>query len=375
MFNALWWPLVNMFKKLFGEHPVWSLLLPVFALSLLAMVWGGAMGPAVAFLAVFTLIGVVLVAVYHAEVVSHGIGEPFGALVLALAVTVIEVSLIVSLMLSESGDASSLTRDTVFATIMIVCNGVIGLCLLVGALKYHTLSFRVEGTTPALAVITTLVTMTLILPDFTFSTEGPTYSKAQLLFAGGMALLLYFLFVFVQTIRHRDYFMPDEFDTKGSETDQKHHSRAGLVGSVFLLVLSLAAVVGLAEIMAPIVEGKVVSLGLPHSVVGVLIALMVLLPETIAALRTALRDQMQIGFNLAFGSAMASIGLTIPVIAALSLYLGLPMSLGLPPKEMALLVLTLFLTATTLIGGRATIVNGAVHLVVFFSFIFLSFVP
>jgi len=141
------------------------------------------------------------------------------------------------------------------------------------------------------------------------------------------------------------------------------------------LVLSLAAVVGLAEIMAPIVEGKVVSLGLPHSVVGVLIALMVLLPETIAALRTALRDQMQIGFNLAFGSAMASIGLTIPVIAALSLYLGLPMSLGLPPKEMALLVLTLFLTATTLIGGRATIVNGAVHLVVFFSFIFLSFVP
>lgn len=365
----------NWFRQLHSQIPIWSLALPVIACVLLVVLHGIILGPLLALISLATLLGVVFVAVYHAEVIAHRVGEPFGALVLALAVTVIEVSLIISMMLSDAGDASSLARDTVFATIMIVCNGVIGLCLVCGALKHHMLSFRVEGTAPALAVIATLATMTLILPDFTFTTEGPTFSRAQLMFAGTMSFLLYGLFLFVQTIRHRDHFLPAE--QPGDKDDEDHTGPSGKVfaASVILLLLSLIGVVGLAETMAPLVESAVVSFSLPHAVVGVAIALMVLLPETMAAVRTALRNQMQISFNLALGSALASIGLTIPAIAAISLYLNLPMDLGLPATEMVLLVLTLFLTAMTLTGGKATILQGAVHLVVFACFLFLSVIP
>lgn len=367
--------MVSWFKQMHAQVPIWSVALPVLACALLVILWGLSLGPVLAFVSLVTLLGVVLVAVYHAEVIAHRVGEPFGALVLALAVTVIEVSLIVSMMLSDAGDASSLTRDTVFATIMIVCNGVIGLCLLCGALKHNMLSFRVEGTAPALAVIATLATMTLILPDFTFTTEGPTFSKAQLVFAGTLSLLLYLLFLFVQTIRHRDHFLPELQQAGNDDAPHSKPSKRAFAASIILLVLSLIGVVGLAETMAPIMEAAVVSYSLPHAVVGIAIALMVLLPETMAAVRTALRNQMQIGFNLALGSALASIGLTIPAVAAISLYLDLPMNLGLPPKEMALLILTLFLTAMTLTAGKATILHGAVHLVVFATFIFLALIP
>lgn len=365
----------NWLAKLHTRVPIWSIALPAFACILLVILHGRSLGPVLAFISLVTLLGVVLVAVYHAEVIAHRVGEPFGALVLALAVTVIEVSLIVSMMLSDAGDASSLTRDTVFATIMIVCNGVIGLCLLLGALKHQRVSFRVEGTAPALSVIATLATLTLILPDFTFTTEGPTFSNAQLLFAGTMSFLLYGLFLFVQTIRHRDDFLPEKQPDEDHDAHHSAPSKGAFAASLVLLLLSLIGVVGLAETMAPLVEAAVVSFSLPHAVVGVAIALMVLLPETMAAVRTAMRNQMQIGFNLALGSALASIGLTIPTIAAISLYLELPMDLGLPPTEMVLLVLTLFLTAITLTGGKATILHGAVHLVVFACFLFLSVIP
>lgn len=366
---------INWLKQLHSQIPVWSFALPILACVLLVVLHGLTLRPLLALIALATLLGVVFVAVYHAEVIAHRVGEPFGALVLALAVTVIEVSLIISMMLSDAGDASSLARDTVFATIMIVCNGVIGLCLICGALKHHMLSFRVEGTAPALAVIATLTTMTLILPDFTFTTEGPTFSSTQLLFAGTMSLVLYGLFLFVQTTRHRDDFLPEEHSN--SDNDAGHYRPSGktFAASIILLLLSLIGVVGLAETMAPLIEAAVVSFSLPHAVVGVAIALMVLLPETMAAVRTALRNQMQISFNLALGSALASIGLTIPAIAAISLYLDLPMNLGLPATEMVLLVLTLFLTAMTLSGGRATILQGAVHLAVFACFLFLSMIP
>lgn len=349
--------------------------MPVLACVLVWGLSGSSLGPVLTVVALATLIGTVLVAVYHAEVVARRVGEPFGALILALAVTVIEASLIVSMMFSEAGDASTLTRDTVFATVMIVCNGVIGLCLLMGAFKHHTLSFRVEGTTPALAVLATLTTMTLVLPDFTFTTEGPTFSNAQLLFAGALSLLLYVVFLFVQTIRHRDHFLPE---SRGAIEDSAHHtvpSTMALIGSLILLPVALIGVVGLAESIAPIVESVVESRALPHAVVGICIALMVLLPETTAAVRSARRNQMQAGFNLALGSALATIGLTIPTVAVISVIFDLPMELGLAPKEMALLVLTLFLTGLTVSGGKATILHGAVHLVVFAAFLFLSLIP
>jgi Ca2+:H+ antiporter len=319
------------------------------------------------------LFGSVLVAVHHAEVIAHRVGEPFGTLVLALAVTIIELSLIVSMMRSSGPAASALARDTVYATVMIICNGVVGLCLLVGSLRHRVLAFRIEGTTPALAVLATLTTLTLVLPTLTTSTPGPTFSTAQLVFAGVVSLVLYAIFLFVQTGRHRDFFLPE-----GSEGDEAHATPpptwvAWL--SLALLMMSLIAVVGLAKVLAPSIEKAVATAGMPQGVVGIAIALMVLMPETWAAVRAALRNRMQISFNLALGSALATIGLTIPAVAITSILLRLPLALGLPPKEVALLALTLLLSSMTLSSGRATVFQGAVHLVVFAVFLFLSMVP
>jgi Ca2+:H+ antiporter len=359
--------------KLFNHVPLWSLAVPVAACVMLAVVMGSSPGWILLACAAAALIASVLVAVHHAEVIAHRVGEPFGTLVLALAVTVIEVSLIVSMMRSAGAGASSLARDTVFATVMIICNGVVGLCLLVGSLRHRVLAFRVEGTTPPLAVLTTLTTLTLVLPTFTTSTPGPTFSTAQLIFAGVVSLGLYAVFVFVQTGRHRDFFLP-----KGVESEDAHAVPpppfvAWL--SLALLLVSLVAVVGLAKVLSPSIERGVATAGMPQGVVGIAIALMVLLPETWAAVRAAARNRMQISFNLALGSALATIGLTIPAVAITAMALGLPLSLGLPPKEVALLALTLLLTSMTLTGGRATVLQGAVHLVVFAVFLFLAMAP
>ena len=340
---------------------------------MLAMSGGSSPGWVLLSCAAAALVASVLVAVHHAEVIAHRVGEPFGTLVLALAVTVIEVSLIVSMMRSTGAAASSLARDTVFATVMIICNGVVGLCLLVGSLRHHVLAFRVEGTTPALAVLTTLTTLTLVLPTLTTSTAGPTFSSAQLVFAGVVSLVLYAVFVFVQTGRHRDFFLPE-----GVESEDAHAvPPAAFVAwlSLALLLVSLVAVVGLAKVLSPSIERAVAGAGMPQGVVGIAIALMVLLPETWAAVRAAARNRMQISFNLALGSALATIGLTIPAVAVTAIALGLPLTLGLPPKEVALLALTLLLTSMTLTGGRATVLQGAVHLVVFVVFLFLAMVP
>jgi Ca2+:H+ antiporter len=256
---------------------------------------------------------------------------------------------------------------------MIICNGVVGLCLLVGSLRHHVLAFRAEGTIPALAVLTTLTTLTLVLPTFTTSTAEPTFSSGQLVFAGAVSLVLYAVFVFVQTGRHRDFFL-----TEGVESEDAHAvPPAPIVAwlSFALLLVSLVAVVGLAKVLSPSIERAVASAGMPQGVVGIAIALIVLLPETWAAVRAAARNRMQISFNLALGSALATIGLTIPTVAITSIAMGLPLALGLPAKEVILLALSLLLSAMTLTGGRATVLQGAVHLVVFAVFLFLAMVP
>lgn len=347
--------------------------MPIAACLVLVAVWGRPLGWILLLFVAAALMAAVLVAVHHAEVIALRVGEPFGTLVLALAVTIIEVSLIVSLMLSGGATASTLARDTVFATVMIVCNGVVGLCLLMGALRHRVLTFRVEGTSPALSVLVTLTILTLVLPSFTSSTPGPTLSSVQLAFVGVVSLTLYGVFVFVQTVRHRDYFLP-----LGVESDDLHAappSASVAFTSLALLFICLAAVVGLAKVLAPSIEATVEAAAAPHAVVGIAIALMVLLPETIAAVLTAMRNRMQTSFNLALGSALATIGLTIPVVAATSIALGLRLDLGLPPKEMVLLVLTLMISAMTLSGGRSTVLQGAVHLVLFAVFLFLAVVP
>ena len=355
--------------------PAWSLLLPAVAIAILQMASGSDLGPLAVAGVALTLFGAVIAAVHHAEVVALRVGEPYGTLVLAVAVTVIEVALIVSLMLVGGEETAALPRDTVFAAIMIVCNGAIGLCILVGGLRHHILGFRAEGSNSALAVLATLAILTLVLPAYTTTTSGPTFSTAQMVFAGIASLVLYAVFVFVQTVRHRDYFLPADV----AEHDVDLHAvppSTGVAWAAFIVLLvALVAVVGLAKTLAPTLESAVRTAGAPQAVVGVVIALIVLLPETWAAVRAAAGNRLQTSLNLALGSALASIGLTIPVVVVLSIALDRPLLLGLPPKEIALLALTLLVATLTLSAGRTTILQGAVHLVLFCTFLFLAAVP
>jgi Ca2+:H+ antiporter len=333
----------------------------------------GASGGAITGAAGAALIAAVFAAVYHAEVVAHRIGEPFGTLVLAVAVTVIEVALIVSVMIAGGADKAGLARDTVFAAVMIVCNGIVGLCLLLGGVRHHVQGFQVEGANAALAVLAALTILTLIVPNVTTSGAGPTFSTAQLVFAGTISLVLYGSFVFVQTVRHRDYFLP--LEGGGEETHAAPPSRTMALVSAGLLLVTLIAVVGLAKALTPTLEVAVSRLNAPKAVVGVVIAALVLLPEGLAALRAARANRLQTSLNLALGSALASIGLTIPTVAAVSIALGRPLELGLGTKDEVLLALTLFVGVVTLGTGRTTVLQGVVHLVIFAAFLFLALVP
>jgi Ca2+:H+ antiporter len=355
------------------QAPPWVVAVPVAGVLVLIATWGAKPGAFVLILVGLFLAGSVLAAVHHAEVVAHRVGEPFGSLVLAVAVTVIEVALIVTLMVSGGSETETLARDTVFAAVMITCNGIVGLSLLVGALRARVASFNAEGTATALATVSTLATLSLVLPTFTTSRPGPEFSPAQLAFAAVASLALYLLFVFVQTVRHRDYFLPVE----GTDPDEHAAppSDRQTVVSLMLLVVALVAVVGLAKIESPAIEDAVAAIGAPPSAVGVVIALLVLLPETFAALRNARRDRVQTSFNLALGSAMASIGLTIPAIAIASIWLEGPLVLGLGSTQTVLLAITILVAALTVLPGRATVQEGGVHLVLFAAFLFLAVNP
>ncbi|MDQ3761206.1 MAG: ionic transporter y4hA [Actinomycetota bacterium] len=347
------------------------------ALLVLAAVWGRAVPFALMPLMSIALIGAVLVAVHHAEVVAHRVGEPFGSLILALAVTVIEVGLILSITVSGGSETASLARDTVFAAVMITCNGVVGLCLLIGAVRHHVVSFQAGGSSGALASVLALATLCLVLPTFTISSPGPTFSGAQLAFAAVVSITLYGVYVFVQTVRHRDYFLPVRVNG-ASEHAEAHlpppATRTALL-SLALLIASLVAVVGLAKTVSPAIETGVSAIRAPLSVVGVAIALLVLLPETLAAARAATRNRLQTSFNLAFGSALASIGLTIPTIAVASIWLDGPLLLGLSATEMVLLALTALIGTLTVSLGRAILLQGALHLLIFASFLFIAIMP
>lgn len=352
---------------------LWNYAAPIAGCVTLGLVWGYQANWLLLSLVLAALFLVVIAAVHHAEIIALRLGEPFGTLILALAVTAIEASLIVALMLSGGEATIALARDTVFATVMIICNGVVGLCLLLGAMRHRVVAFRVEGTTPALSVLATLATLTLVLPSFTSSTEGPTLSSSQLIFVGIISMMLYCTYIFIQTVRHRDYFLPVEGESEELHAAQPTN-KAALV-SFLLLVISLVSVVGLAKVLAPSIEAGVKSAGMPHAVVGIAVALMVLLPETWAAARAALLNRMQTSFNLALGSALATIGLTIPAVVVTVLMLGIPLTLGLPNKEIVLLALTLLISTMTLSRGRSTVLQGAVHLVVFAVYLFLAVVP
>jgi Ca2+:H+ antiporter len=319
------------------------------------------------------LIGTVFAAVYHAEVVAHRTGEPFGTLVLAVAVTVIEVSLIVSVMLAEPAEKAGLARDTVFAAVMIICNGIVGLCLLSGGARHHEQTFHVHGASAALAVLAALTCLTLIFPNVATSAPGPFFSTSQLVFAGTVSLVLYGSFVFTQTVRHRDYFLPIAIGDEETHAPTPSNTTAFI--SAGLLLVALVAIIGLAKALTPTLEAGIAKVGAPKAVVGIVIAALVLLPEGLAALRAARANRLQTSLNLALGSALASIGLTIPAVAAVSIVLGQPLELGLGTKDQVLLALTILVGVITLGTGRTTVLQGIVHLVIFAAFLFFAAVP
>lgn len=352
----------------------WPILLPLAAATVLG---AGFMLPPNTLLvlaSVATLVGAVVSAVHHAEVIAHKVGEPFGTLVLAMAVTVIEVALVLSMMLTGGAEAATVPRDTIYAAVMIICNGVVGVCLLVGGLRHREQMFRIEGTGSGLAALVVMSTLVLVMPSMTTSAPGASYTASQLVFVAAGSLALWLVFVFIQTVRHRDYFLPVNAAHDESAHAPQPTGRATLASVVWLLV-ALVSVVGLAKRLSPSLERLVTEMEAPKAVVGVLIALIVLAPETWAAIRAAQANRLQTSMNLAIGSALASIGLTIPVVVLAAVWLGLPLTLGVTPKDMALLALTFLVGAITLASGRTNLMQGAVHLVVFAAFLFLTFAP
>ncbi len=355
--------------------PKWTLAVPLLGSAVALAAWFGLGGTGWgALLLAATLVAGVLAAVHHAEVVAHRVGEPYGTLVLAIAITVIELALIVSLMLSGGPTASALARDTVFATIMLILNGMVGLCLLVGGSRFGEQSFAQYGVSASLATLATIAVLTLVLPNYTLTTPGPSYSSSQLAFVAAVSLVLYGTFLLVQTVRHRDYFLPP-----GASADADIHaqqpSRHMALGSGLLLLVCLVLVVVLAKSLAPLVEQAVMAAGAPQALVGVIIAAVVLLPESLAAFRAARADRIQTSLNLALGSALASIGLTIPAVAIVSLASGLTLTLGIDAKSIVLLMLSLLVATLSLGTGRTTVLQGVVHLVLLAVYVFTTIVP
>ena len=355
-----------------ARTPWWAWVWPLLAWVILIATFFAGASRIVAAAEGVVLIATVYAAVYHAEVVAHRTGEPFGTLVLAVAVTIIEVALIVSVMISAPAEKAGLARDTVFAAVMIVCNGIVGACLLVGGVRHGEQGFQVHGASAALAVLAALTILTLILPNAT-SAPGPVFSKSQLVFAGIISLVLYVSFVFVQTVRHRDHFLPVQRDDEEAHAPPPSNRTASI--SLVLLLVALVAIVGLAKALTPAVEFGIALAGVPKAVVGIIIAALVLLPEGLAAVRAGRADRLQTSLNLALGSALASIGLTIPAVAAVSIALDTPLELGLGQKDQILLALTLFVGVITLGTGRTTVLQGIVHLIIFAVFLFFAVSP
>lgn len=362
--------------KIASSLPAWSIAAPIVAWLLiiansllpgLVHGWG-------ALLLAAGLFGGVLAAVFHAEVVAHRVGEPYGTLVLALAVTAIEVALIVSLMLSGGASTAGLARDTVFAAVMIILNGMLGICLLAGGGRHGEQRFQLTGVSTALTTLAAIAVLTMVLPNYTTTVQGAAYSPSQLAFIALVSVVLYGTFVLVQTVRHRDYFLPD-----GADGDEDAHAAPPpnrmAISSSLLLLGCLGSVVLLAKLLSPPLEAAVLALGAPKAVVGIIIAAVVLLPEGLAAYHAARADRLQTSMNLALGSALASIGLTIPAVACVSLATGWTLALGIDIKSTVLLLLSLMVATLSLSTGRTTIMQGTVHLVIFAVYLFTAIVP
>jgi Ca2+:H+ antiporter len=350
--------------------PVWTAIAPAIALAADFSLHGRP-GFISATLLIVALIAAVLAAVHHAEVVALRVGEPFGAILLALAVTVIESGLIVSIMLGDHPEPT-LMRDTIHATIVLVLHGIAGLCIVVGAIRHREQEFRTQGAQSYLIVLLPMVAVTLILPNYTTGAPGPYYTNVQLGFVSIVCLMLWLAFTFVQTIRHREYFLPAK--QRVPKTISRPTNKITWISSVLMLV-ALVAVVLLAKGVSPMIQTLVSRWDAPPAIVGVIVAAIVLFPEGITAVRAALDDQLQTSINLALGSGVASIGLTVPAVSFVAWWANKPLELGVLPGGAILLTLSFMMALITYGTGRASFLSGIVHLILLATWIFLVIFP
>jgi Ca2+:H+ antiporter len=356
---------------------IFSYALPPVALAVLLLSWGAKL-EVLGLVGTFVVLGfAIYVAVQHAEVVALKVGEPFGSLILAVAVTVIEVGMILILIIDNPATSQSLARDTVFAAVMIATNGIVGFALLVRTSKHKFAKFNAEGMGGAFSILIAMGVLALVFPSFTTSSPGATFTTGQLVIVAAMALILYIVFVTAQTGRHINFFIPPELANtpETSEPAQVLVSKKRALASVGLLFVSLVSVVGLAKVSSPLTKSAVTEAGLPQGVVALSIALLVLMPEFLAAVRAAKFGRIQTSLNLAYGSIIAALGLTIPIMAIYSIVANYPMYFGLGATELVLLFTTFIVTILTVVPGRATILNAAVHLSIFGAFLTFVFMP
>jgi Ca2+:H+ antiporter len=346
---------------------------PVIALALVLAFWSTPPDLAGVIVLAIVLAGGVVSSVHHVEIVAAYVGRVWGAILLALSVTVIEVGIILAIMFEAGSSASTLGRDTVFAAVMITVNGIIGFSVVAATLRSSTSSFNSEGSGAALGAIATIATLGLVLPTFTLGSSGPTFTQPQLIFVALVSLGIYALFLWVLTVRNREHFE----DTERPSTRPLHQppSRPTFFWSLALLVISLGAIIGLAKVLSPTIESVVRDAGLPLSLVAVIIALVILLPEGVAAVRFSRRGDLQSAFNIGYGSALASIGLTIPALAVFSLVFGADLTLGLGYNEIVLFILTVVVSTVTVSSHRVTLFQGGLHIVIFAAFLFLAVSP
>ncbi len=352
----------------------WTVVIPIIAWALFfsGLIYDSALFQSIASI---LLIFSVMSAVHHSEVIAERVGEPFGTIILAVSITVIEVSIIVSLMMSEGQETAALARDTVYAATMLILNGIIGLCLLIGGLRHYEQRFSASSVTIALVSLVSIVGFTLVVPTFTESVRGSYYSSPQLIFASVACLIIYSSFLFAQTRRYRQYFL-----TVGADENEDIAEPLVITNNVFIISLisllgSLGVVVLLAKTLSPTIESIITGYNLPKALVGVVIATIILLPEAIAAIIAARKNRLQTSINLALGSALASIGLTVPAVSVVCILLDMPVILGLDIKAIILLGLSVFTVMLSLASGKSNIVYGVVLLVNLFAFVFLMIYP
>src|SRR3989475_4434002 len=311
--------------------------------------------------------------VRHADCLAIKFGEPYGTLILTLSAISIEVVVISTAMLHGENNPT-LGRDAIFAVIMIALNGLVGLSLMLGGLRYREQHYNIQGVNAYLNVIMALAVLGLVLPNFTTSTSGPTFSTEQEIFFAAMSLLLYAVFLLIQTLRHRGYFL----DVKETATKHSPHHLARIRSTGFhalMLLLYLGAVIFLAEKFAVPLDNSIELFHMPQAFGGAVIAALVLSPEGLGGVTASLQNQLQRSINILFGSVLATIGLTIPAVLMIGLLTKRPVALGLRGGNLPLLLLTLAVSVVTFTSRKTNVLQGCIHLLLFAVFVLLIFAP